>query len=130
MQHNTGLSNSGVKKLVSTLNQVVSSRIVVKNFLSKFDQLSKKLESHFTKTWIKVATDKGTNQVDKLVIHCKDLKALCQQVLETRNLSDDYIMKLGVDGGGGFLKVSFGIMEKVSVLKSPPPKRLLTNSLA
>ena len=39
-------------------------------------------------------------------------------------------MKLGVDGGVGFLKVSFGIMEKVSVLKSPPPKRLLTNSLA
>ena len=68
--------------------------------------------------------------MDKLVIHCKDLKALCQQVLETRNLSDDCIMKLGVDGGGGFLKVSFGFMEKVSVLKSPPPKRLLTNSLA
>ena len=59
MQRNTGLSNSGVKKLVSTLNQVVSSRIVEKNFLSKFDQLSKKLESHFTKTWIKVATDRA-----------------------------------------------------------------------
>ena len=39
-------------------------------------------------------------------------------------------MKLGVDGDGGFLKESFGIMEKVSVLKSPPSKRLLTNSLA
>ena len=66
MQHNTGLSNFGVKKLVSTLNQVVSSRIVEKNFLPKFDQLIKKLESHFTKTLIKVATDKGTNQVYKL----------------------------------------------------------------
>ena len=49
-----------------------------------------------------------------------------------RQVYTEHFVKLGIDGGGGFLKVSLGVQETedTSFSKSPPAKKILTTQLA
>ena len=57
----------------------------------------------------------------------KDLADLRNDVLLKRQIYSPHIVKLGLDGGGGFLKVSLGIQEVQQrlELRSPPSKKTL-----
>ena len=51
---------------------------------------------------------------------------LLNEVKQSRQTFLDKIVKLGIDGGGGFLKVSLGTIDTSGIKYSPPSKRLLT----
>ena len=40
----------------------------------------------------------------RTVIHCKDFKELKNELISMRSTSNNHIVKVGIDGGGGFLK--------------------------
>ena len=130
VQLNTGLSNLGMKKLASTINRVSDTKIVETSFLAKFEAIGKQLSEFFTQTSIQVLSE--SNSTDFVVVHCKDLAELLNEVLLSRRVFQNHIVKLGIDGGGGFLKVSLGIMELDSHCdsRSPPRKKLLTQRTA
>ena len=130
VQLNTGLSNLGMKKLASTINRVSDTKIVETSFLAKFEAIGKQLSEFFTQTSIQVLSE--SNSTDFVVVHCKDLAELLNEVLLSRRVFQNHIFKLGIDGGGGFLKVSLGIMELDSHCdsRSPPRKKLLTQRTA
>ena len=70
-----------------------------------------------------------------MLLHCAlqgALAELLNEVLLSRRVFQNHIVKLGIDGGGGFLKVSLGIMELDSHCdsRSPPRKKLLTQRTA
>ena len=58
---------------------------------------------------------------------------LLTEVLKSRNVSANHIVKIGVDGGKGFLKICLAILELDSAddsSQSPPQKRFLTQRIA
>nr|XP_047146312.1 uncharacterized protein LOC124819137 [Hydra vulgaris] len=103
IQQNIGLSNNGMRKLGSALNQISPIRLVEPSFQQKFAQASQKLCDHFTVSSITLAEN---NQISQ-VVHCQNLSSLSDVFLASRKMTDSAILKLGIDGGGSFLKVSF-----------------------
>ena len=73
---NTGLSSSGIKKLVTTLNEAAKSPMVEPNFQSKFLQFGRQLSDFFTQkflsdSFIRASGNKcQTKQIT--VVHCKN----------------------------------------------------------
>ena len=53
-------------------------------------------------------------QKQQLVVDCKELEAIKNEILRKRQVYNDLIERLGIDGGGGFLKIRLGIQEKQS----------------
>ena len=53
------------------------------------------------------------------------MEALRNTVAEVRSPQSDQLIKVGIDGGGGFVKVSFGIMSLETPDTSPPSKKPL-----
>lgn len=45
------------------------------------------------------------------VVYCVDIEGMIDYVIEERGRSDDIEFKLGVDGGGGFLKICLNVVE-------------------
>ena len=117
VQLNTGLSNTGMQRLASTINQVSKTKIVEPNFRAKFQTIGQQLSDFFTESTIQVETGIQGKQVECLIIHCKDLSDLINHVLLSRQIFSDHIIKLGIDGGGGSLKVSLGVIELDSPLE-------------
>jgi hypothetical protein len=125
VQNQIGLSNRGMNMLASTLNKVVPQRVVEKNFREKFESLGKQLSDLFVTSEI-TDTSKSTSQESKhLLVYCNDMEALRNTVAEVRGPQSDQLIKVGIDGGGGFVKVSFGIMSLETPDTSPPSKKPL-----
>ncbi|XP_065641664.1 uncharacterized protein LOC105847267 isoform X1 [Hydra vulgaris] len=103
IQQNIGLSNNGMRKLGSVLNQISPIRLVEPSFQQKFAQAGQKLCDHFTVSSITLAEN---NQISQ-VVHCQYLSSLSDVFLASKKMTDSAILKLGIDGGGSFLKVSF-----------------------
>ena len=132
VQLDTGLSNNGMEKLASTINQVAKSRIVEPNFRAKFQLKSKLLSDFFTQATISSQPENSTEETENLVVHCKSLEELIDEVLLSRKVFSDHLIKVGIDGCGGFLKVCLGIIEigQREDVSSPPSKLLLTQRIA
>lgn len=134
IQQNTGLSNNGMRKLGSALNQISPIRLVEPSFPLKFALAGQKLNDQFMVSNIRLAENGQTCQV----VHCQSLSNLSDVFRASRKLSESSILKLGIDGGGSFLKVSFThiVLEEdetpphSSVQKNQhqPKKRVLSRS--
>ena len=103
IQQNTGLPNNGMQKLGSALNQIRPVRLVVPSFPLKFAQAGQKLHDQFIVSSITLAENKESCQV----VHCQSLSSLSGAFKSAQKLTESAILKLGIDGGGAFLKVSF-----------------------
>ena len=56
--------------------------------------------------------DKPTEHFDKHVVLCNDLDGLIDKVIRCRNLHEDNtLICIGIDGGGGFLKICLSIFD-------------------
>ena len=99
--------------LAKDLRFVTKNRhIVLPNLREHIVQSSHALDSMFTVVLAslkcKVAKDKYEN-VDTPVVYCTDIDSLIDTVIEERG-SENFELKLGIDGGGGFLKVCLNIV--------------------
>ena len=132
VQLNTGLSSIGMQNLASTINQVAQSKIIEPTFRFKFQSIGQQLSEFFTHSTFKAQQESCVKQSEYLVVHCKNLADLINQVLLSRKLFSEYLIKLGTDGDSGFLKVCLGIidLDNTSDANSPPSKRLLTQRIA
>ena len=130
VQLNTGLSNTGMRLLASTLNKSTGIRLVEPYFEQKFAAAGQTLADFFTLLESNFTMEKGKEE-KRSMVHLQDLT---NHVLHSRDYSPQHLVKLGIDGGGSFLKISLGIIstEAVDESKSPQQKssRLLTNSIA
>ena len=102
-QLNTELSNTGMRKLASTLNKATG--LVEKSFNQKFNAAGKTLQDFFQHSVVNFATTKGKTEEQKHVIHCKNLEHLTNKVLLGRDYNYNHFVKLRIDGGGSFLKM-------------------------
>ena len=107
IQQNIGLSNNGMKKLGAALNHVNLldwwSQTFSRNLLKQISV------SQAPKTNLSLQCDQCLSlwQHIRQVVHCHSLIDLSDRFIVSRNLNASAIVKLGIDGGGSFLKVSF-----------------------
>ena len=59
----------------------------------------------------------------------QNITDLIGTISTSRNVSTERIIKIGIDGGKGFLKFCLGVIDR-AIKESPPQKRLLTDRLA
>ena len=134
VQLNNGLSNLGMEKLVSDVNQTPVGKLLGPNFNSNFKAAGEQLKHFFTHTLIKASNAKEASGTDILIVHCKNLLDLHNWVLLSQGTSSDYVAKLRINGGRGFLKFCLSVVDKNPqgnrALASPPQKRLLTQRIA
>ena len=129
VQLNTGLSNVGMMKLARVVNQTSGTKLVKPNFNKHFLAAGQKLSDFFAHSNIKASDAKGETGSDHTVAHCKNITDLIGTISTSRNVSTEQIIKIGIDGGKGFLKFCLGVINRATK-ESPPQKRLLTDRLA
>ena len=82
IQQNTGLSNNGMRKLGSALNQISPVRLVEPSFPPKFAQAGQELHDQFIVSSITLAENKESCQV----VHCQSLSSLREAFKSARKL--------------------------------------------
>ena len=124
VQINTDLSNNKLKKLVRTVNKTSSSKVVEPNFYMNFIRAGQHLSDFFSCSDLKITDGKGV----RVVAYCDDLSSLLNHVIQSRKISGGYFVKLGIDGGKGFLKFCLGIVDTAlrDETSSQPQKQIPT----
>lgn len=58
------------------------------------------------------------------IVYCNNIAGLIEQIKRKRSpdADDDEYIKLGIDGGGGFMKITLSVVPKTPVLSSKPFK--------
>uniref|UniRef100_T2MCE9 [histone H4]-N-methyl-L-lysine(20) N-methyltransferase n=1 Tax=Hydra vulgaris TaxID=6087 RepID=T2MCE9_HYDVU len=108
IQQNIGLSNNGMRKLGSALNQISPVRIVEANFQQKFAAAETTLKSFFTVTTSQLPESNETRHI----VHCTNLETLKENIVSSRGLQNSNFLKLGIDGGGSFFKASLSLISE------------------
>ena len=68
--------------------------------------------------------DEETVEVNKPVVFCNDVASFVDFVKVMRDIKDkDYVTKIGLDGGGGSIKVTLALVERPSYDDPQPPKK-------
>lgn len=92
------------------ISETKDKKIMEKNFKSKLDDASHSLDDLFEARafdFIRKQGDK-VEECKKTAVLCNDVPSLIYHVIGSRNHTNVHI-KIGVDGGGGFLKVTLSI---------------------
>lgn len=88
-----------------------------KTYPKKIKLITHKADEFFDKATIDFSTcDKKT--VARPLVYCKDIINFTNYIIKERNYDNDIHIKLGIDGGGGFLKfcLSFNKIDNSSCL--------------
>lgn len=110
VQTNTGLSKNKMKKLVTSLNSLPGG-IVERNIHEKFGTLSKSMADFFELSNIEINDWEKKSKQTKPIVHCKNLEELVNQVVMQRGCGTNHFVKVGIDSGGSFLKITLNVVE-------------------
>jgi hypothetical protein len=109
------LSDNETLKLTTHLRRA-SVRSIAPNLKAKLTEKNYELAPFFEKLSNVSFSAKGSNNVLRSVVYCKNVEELVKLVVDKRALSRYYNIKIGIDGGGGFLKVCVNVIDKINVL--------------
>lgn len=116
---------NSLKKMQTTLNlskrkvltvakfirsETKNPNIIETNFKNKLDEMSHVLDDLFETQKFNFVHEEGgiMKECAKIAIQCKNVPELIYYVIGQRNLTNVHI-KIGIDGGGGFLKVTLSV---------------------
>lgn len=122
IQTDLNLSVRQVHRLCKDLRQVSSSRTLIQAGLkSGIYDTNHKLDDQFELRLLQY-TDNRNVSFERWTVVCRDLSAFVDNVITERNIdTSEMILKIGIDGGGGFLKVTlsvFDLNESVNTTKT------------
>ena len=124
IQQDLGISNSQTKILLRDIRLASGSRnIIEKNAFVKIQEKNRQLDSFFKLNKLVYRVEEKETKITKNMefptIVCSDLPGLIDMVLEKRERErDSVLIKISVDGGGGFLKICASIFE----IDDPTPR--------
>ena len=75
----------------------------------KIQTCSHKLDSFFEVKEVNFCKKDAVDTDKRPLVYCVDVESLYRELVSTRNIEGDHIIKIGVDGGGHFLKVCLNI---------------------
>lgn len=114
IQSSLNLSTSKTLKMCTQLRRAVNTpRSVIAPNL-KWQLLSKnhELDEFFAQTTANFCI-KGSQNAARSVVYCGNIEAILSLIVNRREFSPYYHTKIGIDGGGGFLKVCVNIIDKI-----------------
>lgn len=105
------LSDNQRTTLAKHIRGASGSRHVIESYARETIQTcSHKLDSLFDVKEVNFCRKDAGNADDKRpLVYCVDVERLYRELISTREIEGDHIVKLGVDGGGNFLKVCLTI---------------------
>ena len=107
----------------------------MENSWSQISLPSSRLLDGSLASFLLTQTSRAQAQKGKFAVaHCKSLLDLLNRVLISREISSELLVKLGIDGGKGFMKFCLSVVDKSSLenetSKNPPTERSLTQCVA
>lgn len=119
IQKDLNLSSRETLKLGQHIRKVSGSRKVIESSLKNklYDQ-NHLLDEWFeikTIDFVKIEQSNVTEQTPRTVVVCKDVQAFIHQVMIVRGIDESNVMlKIGLDGGHGSLKICASLIDKSS----------------
>ena len=135
IQNDLSLSNTQTLKLAGHIRYATACRNSVEpNLKQKLLQLHHRLDGNFTvlsDNFLIRESEKGNIMESRQMICCNDVTSLIYVIEQFRQKSYNQA-KIGLDGGGGFLKVSLTLMSLESETESAciTKRRLLADGVA
>lgn len=118
IQTNLNLSTNQAIELGKNIRSVTHNRKAIENNLSqKLASISHVLDTFFESTKLsfgKSSSGGKKETIERSVVFCNDLNRLIHFVWQKRNYTDETHVKLGIDGGGGFLKLCLSFSNPVA----------------
>ena len=102
--------------------------MVEPNFYMNFLRAGQHLSDFFTCSDLKIIDRKGDSGTVRVVFHCNNLSSLLNHVIQSSKIFCGYFVKLGIDGGKGFLRFCLSIVDTAlrDETSSPSQKQPLT----
>lgn len=135
IQEDCNLSLNSIKKVCSNLRSV-NKKLIEPNAMNKIQKLTHSLDNFFS--YANLPNMFTAKQATTTVpfIYCCDLPGLVHLLVKNRQMSNDFHVKVGIDSGGGSLKICLSLLsndhnpEYVEQHKSSGIKKLLIIGLA
>ena len=108
MQIHLGLSTRRTLALARGVRQATGSRKSIESGVKDFlHEKHHKLDDYFELKQLNyIQLQQGGNKhFGQWTVFCNNLNAFIDFVCQERGLNDDPVLKIGIDGGGGFLKI-------------------------
>ena len=89
-------------------------KVICPNLRNKIEVSSHRLDEIYTVVGanLKAKVSKDVYQnVDTPVVYCTNIDMLLETVIEERGGNDNFELKLGIDGGGGFIKICLNVVD-------------------
>lgn len=105
------LSNRAITSIASSLRVAANNRKIVEPGLkSKLFAKAHSVDDYFSCKQFEFVKVKGNKVSDAtaVAVYCNDIPAFIQHIKEQRRVSEVHL-KLGIDGGGGFLKICLSV---------------------
>lgn len=104
IQSNLNLSTNQTLKLASNLRKTTNQRNTVeKNFKKKIQENSHNLDNFFSS--IEMNFQKSGEIIKQTAVFCNNVNLLLDFIFKKRNYEPGTQIKIGIDGGGGFIKI-------------------------
>lgn len=107
-------NNLSVRKTLSVAKSLRGHGVQFESgFRDKMSTLNRQLMNFFEISSIKSAVDNGSTLPveDTPIIYCTDVPGLIKHIKEKRQIdNDEVLIKLGIDGGGSFFKITLSIV--------------------
>lgn len=128
----TSLSSNIILKVASGFRTAAKSRKLFEPGLK--EQLTEKtqaLDSYFDvkeSSFVQVL-NKKQNDIKNPFIYCRDIEGFCELVKYTRGY-EDFHLKFGIDGGGGFLKITLSVQKLEDDTQQPRRRQRYSDGVA
>lgn len=114
IQQDLNLSTRQTLQISGDIRLAAGTRKIVESGLKKrITERNHHLENFFDKVLTKFIKKEGQAVTDEIIqwaIKCKSVNEFVDQILETRQISEESAMiRIGIDGGGGFLKMCLSV---------------------
>lgn len=105
LKNEVGLSNAQGDKALAIFRSWKGRKTFESNLKGKLQADDRILKEYFGSKEMLLDSE------CKVIAYCTDVKKLIADLLDRREVSNQHIVKIGIDGGGGFLKVCLSILE-------------------
>lgn len=114
---NFDLSTNKVHGIASALRTATNDRLLLQpNLKQNLFDLNHSLDHFFeVKKWeVTKVCNKKTEVTTKTLVFCNNVKNLIEHIKKQRKITNKVHIKIGIDGGGGFLKICASILSEKS----------------
>ena len=116
MQSTLNLSNVNTLKLARSLRSICGRSAVEPGFRENLVDISNKAKHFYSHVTGNFHISKKDGYQDRVLVYCHDIEEMVSYVLEERKYDPfNHIVRIGLDGGGGFFKIVMNVIDTTSL---------------